>query len=155
MPDREDLEGLVLRNENILYRAALACLGDPEEARDAVQDAFLRLLEKAPALESPEHERAWLLKVTINRCKDRLRFWRRHPTAPLTESYPAAGPEEASAAQAVAAPPPKDRLVVHLAYYQGCSVAEVAALTGARAGTVRSRLSRARQKLRHLLEEST
>ena len=155
MPEQGSLEALVQRNEHILYRAALACLGDPEEARDAVQDAFLRLLEKAPALESPEHERAWLLKVTINRCRDRLRYRRRHPTLPLTAYYPAAAPEESAVAQAVSALPPRDRLAVHLFYYHNCSVAEIAALTGAREGTVRSRLSRARHKLRHLLEEAS
>lgn len=154
MLEREGLEALVRRNENILYRAALACLGDREEAMDAVQDAFLRLLEKSPILESPEHERAWLLKVTINRCRDRLRFRLRHPTVPLTEYYPSADSEENDAARAVAALPPKDRLTIHLFYYQGYSVSEIAVLTGAREGTIRSRLSRARQKLRHLLEES-
>ena len=153
--ERESLEALVRREEDVLYRAALAYLGEPEEAKDVVQDAFLRLLEKAPALEGPEHERAWLLRVTINRCRDRLRFRRRHPTVPLTDWYPAAAPEESAAAEAVSALPPKDRLTIHLFYYQGCSVSEIAALTGAREGAVRTRLSRARQKLRHLLEGST
>ena len=59
-----DWETLVTENENRLYRAALAILGDAHEAEDAVQDAFLRCLEKAPDFESPAHARAWLLRVT-------------------------------------------------------------------------------------------
>lgn len=63
------LEELVNTYETTLYRAALAILGDAHEAEDAVQDAFLRCLEKAPDFESPAHARAWLLRVTVNGCK--------------------------------------------------------------------------------------
>ena len=57
------LEELVNTYETTLYRAALAILGDAHEAEDAVQDAFLRCLEKAPDFESPAHARAWLENV--------------------------------------------------------------------------------------------
>lgn len=70
-----DWEALVTDNENRLYRAALAILGDSQEAEDAVQDAFLVFLEKAPAdLDRPD---AWLMRVLVNGCKSRLRLaWR-------------------------------------------------------------------------------
>lgn len=154
MPDPSRLEEIVRTHENTLYRAALAVLADPEEARDAVQDAFLALLTKDPEFESPEHQRAWLLRVTVNACKDRLRAQRRHPTLPLLETYPAAVPEEQSALEAVLALPPRERAVVHLFYYEGYATREIAAITGQREGTVRSRLSRARVHLRDLLKES-
>ena len=73
------LEELVTRYENTLFRTALAILGDVPEAEDAVQDAFVRYLEKRPAFRDAGHERAWLLKVTANGCKSRLRARRRHP----------------------------------------------------------------------------
>ena len=66
------LEELIDKHENTLYRAALAILGNPQEAEDAVQDAYLRYLEKRPDLRDGEHEKAWLLKVTANRCKSLL-----------------------------------------------------------------------------------
>lgn len=153
MTDPSRLETMVLQYENTLYRAALAVLADPEEARDAVQDAFLALLTKAPDFQSPGHEKAWLLRVTVNGCKDRLRARNRHPLLPLLDTYPAASPEEETAAQAVLSLPPKERAAVHLFYYEGYQTAEIAALTGEREGTVRSRLSRARAKLRALLKE--
>ena len=94
MTQSNRLEDVIPAYENTLYRAALAILGDPQEAEDVVQEAFLRLWEKDPAFESPAHQRSWLLKVTVNGCKSRLRApWRRR-TAPLLESRPAADEEE-------------------------------------------------------------
>ena len=147
-----DWEALVRRQENRLYRAALAILGSAPEAEDAVQDAFLRWWERAPDFPDAARERAWLLKVTVNGCKSRLRSpWRRR-TAPLLDTYPAADREERELLEAVQALPPRDRAVIHLYYYEGYQTAEIAAMTGQREGTVRSRLSRARDKLRRLLK---
>ena len=107
------LEELVNTYETTLYRAALAILGDAHEAGDAVQDAFLRCLEKAPDFESPAHARAWLLRVTVNGCKSRLRApWRRR-TAPLLDAYPAAAPEEGTLLEAMQALPARARDVLN------------------------------------------
>lgn len=150
--DPNRLEALVRRHEHTLYRTALAILADPQEAEDAVQDTFLKYLEKAPACPDEARERAWLLRVTVNGCKTRLRSpWRRR-TAPLSEWLPAPGGEETHALEAVLALPPKERAAVHLFYYEGYHTAEIAALTGEAEGTVRSRLSRARGRLRDLLK---
>ena len=148
-----DWEKLVTENENRLYRAALAILGDPHEAEDAVQDAFLAYLEKAP--ERVEHPSAWLMRVLVNRCKSRLRLaWRR--VGPLPETLPTPGPEEREEVEELFSLPPEDRTVIHLFYFEGCSTQEIAAITGMRPGTVRSRLSRGRERLRRLLQgEST
>ena len=73
MTDHSRLEFLINTHEDTLYRAALAILGDVCEAEDAVQDAFLRCWEKAPEFDSPEHAKAWLLRVLVNGCKSRLR----------------------------------------------------------------------------------
>lgn len=152
MTQSNRLEDVIPAYENTLYRAALAILGDPQEAEDVVQEAFLRLWEKNPAFESPAHQRSWLLKVTVNGCKSRLRApWRRR-TAPLLESYPAADPEEQAVLEVIQSLPPKDRAALHLYYYEGYQTAEIAAMTGWREGTVRSRLARARDKLRELLK---
>ena len=144
-----DWEELVTQNENRLSRPARAILGCQQEAEDAVQDAFLRYLEKAPAdLENPS---AWLARVLVNGCKSRLRLaWRR--VGPLPDTLPAPGPEERQELEELFSLPPEDRAVIHLHYYEGYSTNEIAQLLGCRPGTVRSRLSRAREKLRKLLE---
>ena len=152
MNDPDRLEELIRAHQDTLYRAALAILGDAQEAEDAVQDAFLRCWEKAPDFESGEHAKAWLLRVTVNGCKSRLRApWRRR-TAPLLESHPAADEEEQAVLEVIQSLPPKDRAALHLYYYEGYQTAEIAAMTGWREGTVRSRLARARDKLRELLK---
>ena len=146
-----DWEQLVHDNENRLYRAALAILGDPQEAEDAVQDAFLAFLEKAPA--NLEHPGAWLMRVAVNSCRSRLRrAWRRE--VPLPDTLPAPGPEERQELEEIFALPAEDRAVIHLFYYEGCSTEEIARITGQRPGTVRARLTRARRKLKRLLEKS-
>ncbi len=143
-----DWETLVTENENRLYRAALALLGSPPEAEDAVQDAFLRFLEKAP--ENLENPGAWLMRVLVNGCKDRLRRRWKQP-ASLPDDLPAPEPGEREELEELFALPPRDRAVLHLFYYEGYSAEEIARLTGTRPGTVRSRLSRARGKLKRLL----
>lgn len=145
------LEEMVLHYENTLYRAALAILGDAQEAEDAVQDTFLKYMEKAPNFESADHEKAWLIRVAVNACKSRLRSPWRKRSAPLPDTYPAATAEEGELLDLVLALPPKDRAAVHLFYYEGYQTGEIAQMTGEPEGTVRSRLSRARTKLKNML----
>ena len=146
------LETLVTQYENTLLRAALAILGDVSEAEDAVQDAFVRYLEKQPAFRDVDHQRAWLLKVLANGCKSRLRSRKRRGTVELLECYPAPDAGSQEVLEAVMALPPKERAAVHLFYYEGYSTDEIAAILGQRPGTVRSHLSRARQALRERLK---
>ena len=149
--DRAELERLITENENRLYRAALAILGNPQEAEDAVQDAFVKFLEKAPAkLENPA---AWLMRVLVNGCKSRLRLaWRQ--VAELPDTLPAPSPEEREELEELWSLPPEERAAIHLFYYEGYSTDEIAAMTGVAPGTVRSRLSRARERLRNLLSDT-
>ncbi|HOB87186.1 MAG TPA: RNA polymerase sigma factor [Bacillota bacterium] len=147
------VESFVCRHENSLYRTALAILGSKAEAEDVVQEVFLKYIEKGPSFQSPEHEKAWLIRVAINLCKNRLRssWWRK--TVPLLESYPA-DPEgrQDGVVEAVMALPPKYRTVIHLFYYEDYSTAQISALTGQKESTVRSLLTRARQKIKVLLK---
>ena len=145
------LEELIDKHENTLYRAALAILGNPQEAEDAVQDAYLRYLEKRPDLRDGEHEKAWLLKVTANRCKSLLRQRKRHPAVELLDVYPAPEGEGRELVEAILTLPANQRAAVHLHYYEGCSTDEIANILGQRPGTVRSHLSRAREALRKYL----
>ncbi len=145
----EDWEKLVLENENRLYRAAFCILGDRHEAEDAVQDAFLKYLEKGANVRQPE---SWLMRVLINGCKSRLRLaWRR--VVPLPDDLPYTDGEAKEELAELYSLPPDERAAVHLFYYEGYSTEEIAAMTSCRPGTVRSRLSRARAKLKKLLDE--
>ena len=136
----------------MLYRLAYARTGSRADAEDVMQEVFVRLLRARPEFRDEEHAKAWLLRVTVNGCKSRLRApWRRR-TAPLLDAYPAAAPEEGMLLEAMQALPARDRAVLHLYYYEGYQTAEIAALTGLREGSVRSRLTRARTRLRQVLK---
>ena len=148
------LEELVTRYENTLFRAALAILGNVQEAEDAVQDTFLRYLEKRPELNGGQHEKAWLLRVTANTCKSILRSRKRHPAVELLDVYPAPDRDSQELVEAVLELPANQRTAVHLFYYEGYTTQEIAHILGQRPGTVRSHLSRARETLRRQLGDN-
>lgn len=147
------MEEFVLKHENRLYRTALAIMKNKADAEDIVQEVFVKVMEKDPVFESPEHEIAWLIRVTVNLCKSRLRlnWWKK--TIPLFESYPAETNEQHYLMETILSLPSKYRIVIHLFYYEGYSTKEIAKLTEQKESTVRSLLFRARQKLKTILKE--
>ena len=136
-----------------LLRVAFAQMKNRSDAEDMAQEALLRYMEKAPAFDGPEHEKAWLIRVVINLCHNRRNTAWFRKTEPLDESIPALEPEETGVLEAVMALPEKYRTVIHLYYYEGYSVAGVAELLGKNQNTVLSQLSRARKLLRARLKE--
>ena len=148
-----DTTGAVDRWGPAVYRLACAVTGSRSDADDVFQEVFLRYHRAAPDFASQAHEKAWLLRVTVNRCKSLLSSpWRRH-SVPLEDVYACPGPEESAVAEALAALPPKDRTLLHLYYYEGYRTEEMARLLGRESATIRSQLTRARQKLARLLKE--
>ena len=145
----DSFEALVTRYEKTLYRAALAVVGNVHDAEDAVQETFLKVYEKRnPVFESTEHEKAWLIKVTVNCCRNKLMSSWFRKMGPLLETYPAKDEEQQELMEQVMALAPKYRAVIHLYYYEGYSTAEVAEILGKKEGTVRSLMSRARNQLK-------
>lgn len=142
-------EEAVARYAASLYRLAYTHLRTPADAEDAVQDVFLRYLRHAPHFESDEHERAWLIRVTINRCRDIRRAAKLRIFAELDEQTPAHEPDDDAAAllAAVLALPEKYRTAIHLHYYEGYAIAEIAAILHIPASTVGTRLARGRRLL--------
>ena len=147
------IEECIQRNENRIFRAALGIMGQVADAEDIVQEAFLKLYQKASVFESKEHETAWLLRVTINLCKSRLRSPWRKKTVPLLESYPAEDARQQELVEAIQALNEKYRIVIHLYYYEGYSTKEIAEITEQKEGTVREQLTRARRLLKTFLQD--
>ncbi|MCI8423363.1 MAG: sigma-70 family RNA polymerase sigma factor [Lawsonibacter sp.] len=135
-----------------VYRLAMVYLGRHADAEDVTQEAFLRLLTRAPAFADGEHERRWLLQVTANLCRDQLRgFWRRRVTA-LEEDCPVRSREDFELLDAVVRLPEKYKLPIHLHYYEGYSVLEVAHILDLGLSAVKMRLKRGRELLKLELE---
>lgn len=134
---------------NTLYRTAYLLLGNPHDVQDVLQEVLLRYMEKAPTFASCDHEKAWLLRVTSNCCKDCLRFRKRHSYVDLNqiqEFFPA--PESRHLFQELYALPAKWKTVLLLHYFEGYSIKEIAKITGLSENAVKKRLQRAREALK-------
>ena len=154
MRTNAEIERVVNEYATMLLRVAYSQLNNRTEAEDAVQEVLLKYMEKAPVFQSEEHEKAWLLRVTINHCKNHLASAWFRKRADLDEGIPALDNEELEVVSAVAALPAKYRAVVHLYYFEGYSTKEIAEILHSRPNTVSSRLSRARALLAKALKEA-
>ena len=138
---------------DMLLRIAINRVRSMTEAEDIVQAVYLRLMTRQPRFKSPEHERAWLIRTAINLCLDYHKSASRRTSVPLNDDIAAAQPEEnAEVLEAVWRLPERDRYIVYLYYYEELPVKEIAALLDEQTGTITSRLSRARKKLKLLLK---
>ena len=147
-----ELEQVIERYGNTVYRLAYACMRSTMDAEDVYQDVFLRYFQKRPEFQSEEHRRAWLLRVTVNRARTIFRSaWFRH-TVPLDERVAFSEPEEQKLDEALACLSGKDREVLHLYYYEQLSVREIGDLLRRKESTVRTQLTRARRRLGEILK---
>ncbi len=150
----QDLRRMVEAYSPMLLRAAMTRVKTPADAEDAVQDVFLRVLAKRPRFRDGEHEKAWLLRATLNRASDIRRG--RRDDAPLEEAAAAAAAEEPDYGpllSAVRSLPEAYSAVIHLYYYEGYSIKEIAGLLALPIPTVGTRLARGRERLREMLKE--
>ena len=153
MRTNAEIERVVNEYATMLLRVAYSQLNNRAEAEDTVQEVLLKYMEKAPIFQSEEHEKAWLLRVTVNHCKNHLASAWFRKRADLDEGIPALDNAELEVVSAVAALPAKYRAVVHLYYFEGYSTKEIAEILHSRPKTVSSRLSRARALLAKALKE--
>ena len=150
----EAIHRLVEAYSGMLLRLAYTRLDSVQDAEDAVQDVFLKLLSTRPSFRDAGHEKAWLIRATLHRASDIRR--RAGRTVPLeaAENAPArAEAPESELLSAVRALPPAYSAVLHLHYYEGYSIKEIAALLRLPAATVGTRLARGRERLRKMLKE--
>lgn len=144
-----------------VYRLAFHQLLNRERAEDAAQEVFLSLLSAGTEFCDDEHLKAWLLRATISRCKNARRHAARHPEDSVDPrdtaifdcpgDLAAGGGHDERVWECVAQLPEDFRVALCLHYVEGYKVREVAAMTGVSAATVRTRLFRAREKLRKLM----
>ena len=141
---------------DMLMRIALNRMPSIAAAEDAVQSTFERLVRKQPVFESREHEKAWLIRTVIRICIDESRKTAHRASVPLNEEIAAAYSQDSfELLETIRTLPEKDRDAVYLYYYEEYSTRDIATILGEREGTTRSRLSRARQKLRTIMEGET
>lgn len=150
---------IVEKHKGMIYRLALSHTANKTDAEDIMQDVFLKFVRANPAFNDDEHEKAWFIRCTINTAKSfHLSSWRKRivllPTNEIECPVAANYSECTKLSQAVFKLDSKKRMCIHLFYYEDCSVAKIAELTGFKESTVRSHLKRAREKLKLTLGES-
>ena len=145
-----DIERVYREYADMLYRLALTYMHSREDAEDAVHDAYVSYMRKAPAFDSGDHEKAWLCRVTVNKCRDALRRRTLRTHASLDDITELAIADEipADISSALGSLPEKLRVCVTLHYLEGFSVEEVAKIVGSTVPAVKMRLLRARERLR-------
>ena len=135
---------------DMLYRICLVMLKNSADAEDAVQETFITYIKKAPAFESKGHEKAWLITVATNKCRDMIRYRMRHQTESEEAllNY-AVEKTESGIIEALMELPEKYRIVLMLHYVEEYKINEISEIIGSSASAIKMRLSRGRK----LLEE--
>lgn len=146
---------LVETYADMILRISYQYLKHTMDAEDICQTVFLKYLTAKPRFESLEHEKAWMIRTTINTCKDHLKsaFFRR--TVPFEEAANLAAPAvpESGILPALQSLPEMYRICLYLYYYEDYTGKEIAGILGKSESAVSQYLSRGRQKLRKLLSE--
>ena len=138
-----------------ILRYAYSYLHNRSDTEEVLQDTLIQFLKTRPVFESDKHEKAWLLRVAGNLCKNRLKYNRLRQTDELREELIAEQREDLSFIwDAVQALPVQYREVIHLFYREGYSTREISQILGRKEATIRSDLSRGRGKLKELLKEA-
>ena len=162
---------LILHYQSLAYNVAYRILADPDSASDATQDGFIKAFSRIGQYRGGSFK-AWLLRIITNTCYDMLRARRRRPTSSLDKEDEDSDPEHDDTLQdtaerpdeyvmrqelagtiqaAISQLPPDQRTVLVLCDVEGLDYQEIAEATGAALGTVKSRLSRARARVRDIL----
>ena len=148
-----DDEAVIRTYTNMVYRLAFSRTQCRDDADDIYQEVFLRYIRKHPVFSCEEQRKAWLLRVTINCAKKfHLSFWQRK-TGPLEEDIVFETKENEELYMELRRLPEHYRMVLHLFYYEELSVEEISQLTNTKPSTVRTQLTRARRRLRTIMEE--
>lgn len=175
---QERLKKTILQYSEMVYRLAYALVKDKYDADDIYQEVFAGYIRKNPQFQNEEHEKAWFIRATVNRCKN---FWksawqsrtggfdeneeqgasksyagrlrRRGEEAFAAQRYAGDGQEAEELIEKVKLLPEKYRTIIHLFYYEDMSVEEISTVLKRKPSTVRTQLTRARRLLKKKMEE--
>lgn len=154
MRSESEVNHAIEKYADMVWRICCYHLKNQEDAEDVFQTVFLKYMLKEKVFSDEEHEKAWLLRVSINACKDLLKsFFRRNVVSleVLNEMEAEATKEHREVLEAVLSLPGRYKDVIYLHYYEGYSAAEIGRILGKKENTVYSLLSRGRGILKEKL----
>lgn len=151
-----DIEQIYHRQVDSVYRVAMLYLKNPQDAEDATQTAFMKLMNKPVEFESEAHEKAWLIVTVSNVCKNQLSNWFKKKrtdfdaVAPLLQVE---NRETSDIMEQVLRLPDDLKTIIYMYYFEGYSVKEISHYLKLNESTLRSRMQKARELLRLELED--
>lgn len=146
-----NIETILENHGNLLFRLCLMMLGNASDVEDVIQETMIKYLQMAPSFKDAEHEKAWLIKVAVNQCKDLLRTRSRQQIVEIVQIREFVNDEpKGEIIDALMTLPEKYKVVLILHYVEGYSTKEIAQMIGKTASAVKMRL----QKGRILLKEA-
>ncbi len=148
---KDNIEKIINKYSKMLLRIAYTYMKNTYDSEEIVQEVYIRLLTKKPRFSSGEHEKAWLIKVTINISLNYLKAtYRKNIVLDNNISY--LSEEESELLSPVLCLPDKYRIIIHLFYYEGYSIKEIAGILNVPSSTVGTRLERGRNSLKKVLK---
>jgi RNA polymerase sigma factor (sigma-70 family) len=148
----DNISAILTKYSDLVRRICFLYLHNSADVDDVFQEVFLKLLQNNSRFENAEHEKAWLIRVTINKCKDILKsFWRKKIVSIESVELPFEDQTENELLQVVLSLPDKYKDVIYLFYYEEYTVPEMAQLLNKKANTIYSHLHRARELIKQKL----
>lgn len=153
MRSEEEVNAAIERYGDTVRRLCMVHLKNEADTQDIFQTVFLKYVLSTVRFESPEHEKAWLIRVTLNACRDLLKSFFHSRVVPLEAAAAActSDPEDRGVLQAVLSLPPKYKDVIYLHYYEDYTAPEIGTILGKNVNTVYTLLNRAKKLLREKL----
>lgn len=150
------IDDIIDRYGDMVYRVILQHMRNEADTEDVVQDTFMKIMKQCPVFDHVKKEKAWVLKVAMNTCKDHWKYDRLRRHEELLEHYPAntASHMEFTILPYVKKLPQKYRDVIYLFYYEEYSVKEIAEILDKKEATILTWLNRARKQLKEMLKGS-
>lgn len=152
----EQFAALAQKYTDTVFRVAYNYIKSPQDAEDVTQNVFEKLLKVRRVFESDDHARNWLIRVTINECKNlvRSKWWKMESYEDYAATLTFENPSQSDLHDAVMALPKKYRMAIYLHYFEGYSTEEIGALLRIPKNTVCSNLKRGRELLKKKLQEA-
>ena len=147
------LEEIYKRNVDTVYRVCYIYLKNVQDTQDAVQETFIRLMEKDITFTSEEHEKYWLIRVSVNICKNMLSHWSRKNVEIEKADRVTVSKETDEIIDEISKLPDKLKIVIYLHYYDGYTSEEIGKMLHITASAVRNRLQRAKDILKTIIIE--
>lgn len=152
MKSRAEIEDAYIKYADMMTRVCYLHLKNSEDTKDVIQDVFVKFFLKDGPFNDENHERAWLLRVTINKCNDvKKSFWKKNITSINDVEIVFNQKVESDVMRELCALPNKYKVPIYLSYYEGYTVPEIAKILEQKENTVYSNINRGRKIMKEKL----